>query len=162
LIVDKMNKVTMYVRSEFGMGIRKIEAREATVDVKPYAQYARGIFVEFKRARERRARWFVQAYGPSLVILDGWGHPDPDGMWDESTRSSVGEVETVRGRYAACDPRWQGDFDAKLAAYLEEKGNAILLYDFRRHSPGCAGMISSCDCFSCEVESGVNEWERAS
>ena len=163
--MDKMDrKVTMYVRSELGMGIRKIEAKTATVDVRPYAQYARGIFVTFRRARERRDRSFVQAYGPSLVILEGWGHPDPDGMFLPGEATGEPGVTVSRGRYSACDPRWQSDFDARLDAYLETKDRArILLHDFRRHAPGCSGYPSSCPCLSCESEMDAHGgWERAS
>ena len=145
-----MEKVTLYVRSEFGMGVRKIEATKCEVEVKPYAQYERGIFVTLLPKRMRKMRSFVQAYGPSLVILEGWGHPDPDGMWDPATKRSDGEVETQQARYSACDPRWQADFDAKLDAYLREKDFRPLLHDFRKHQPGCRGMVGACPCFSCE------------
>lgn len=143
-----MDKATMYVRSEFGMGVKKVEVTRLTVEVKPYAQYERGIHATFLPKRMRKLRGLTQAYGPSLVVLEGWGHPDPDGMWDPATLKSDGEVTTQRARYSACDPRWQSDFDAMLEGYVERSG-AKVLYDFRKHEPGCRGMIGTCSCFSC-------------
>ena len=91
-------------------------------------------------------RGFVQAYGPSLVVLEGWGHLNPDGMWVEER--VMGDVTTSESRYSSCDPRWQSDFDSKLEAYLADKPATVVLHDFRKHQPGCRGMISSCPCCS--------------
>ncbi len=129
--------VTMYFRSEMGFGMVKIEAKSCTIEVKPHAQYAAGIYVEFIPKGKRKARCFVQAYSPSLVVLDGWGHPDPESPWEPVVERGNG-VSVQVGRYSACDPRWQGDFDAKLSAYLEASG-ATMLHDFRGHQPGVRG-----------------------
>lgn len=113
-----MGKVTMYFGSDFGMGIVKIEATRCDVEIKPYAQYAAGVFVEFVPKGKRKPRAFVQGYKPSLVVLEGWGHPDPESPWEPAVERGNG-VSVQQSRYSACDPRWQGDFDAKLGAYLE-------------------------------------------
>jgi hypothetical protein len=127
-------KVTMYFNSSLGLGITKIEATRCEIEIKPYAQYAAGVFVEFVPKGKRKAREFVQAYSPSLVVLDGWGHPDPESPWESEVDRGNGVAVSV-GRYSACDPRWQGDFDAKLSAYLEAS-SATMLHDFRGHQPG--------------------------
>jgi hypothetical protein len=129
----RMGKVTMYFQGGFGMA--KVEASRAKIEVKPHAQYARGIYVDFLPKRARRERSFVQAYRPSLVVLEGWGHPDPDSAFLPAKPGGEPGVTVSEGRYSACDPRWQSDFDAKLAAYLEASG-AKVLHDFRGHEPG--------------------------
>lgn len=115
----------MYVRSEFGMGVKRIEATLHDVGVRQYAQYERGVYARFTPKRKRKERHLVQAYGPSLVILEGWGHPEPDGMFLPAEPSKVNpeDVMVSRGRYSACDPRWQSDIftnstDPTVAATL--------------------------------------------
>lgn len=117
------------------MGVAKMEAREASTEVRPFAQYARGVFCKFKRARERNPRGFVQSFQPSLLILEGWGHPAPDGIFPEETTRTEGGVTTQRGRYSACDPRWRSDFNGQIDAYIAQTGTKVLA-DFRGHDPG--------------------------
>lgn len=140
-----MDKVTVYVRSEFGMGVNRIEATRLSVEVRPYAQYPAGIKVTLLPKRMRKQRGFTQAYGPSLVVLEGWGHPEPDGMWDPASEKTEGDVTTSRARYSACDPRWQSDFDMKIDAYIAS--GATVLYDFRKHNPHQREEL--CSCVSC-------------
>lgn len=146
-----MEKVTLYYQGGFGMV--KVEATRFKVEVRPHAQYERGVYVEMVPKGKRRAREFVQAYSPSLIVLEGWGHPDPDSAFLPPEPGKTDGVEVSHGRYSSCDPRWMSDFGSKLAAYLEEKGSKILLHDFRGHQPGSRGMSGSpCTCFSCECE----------
>ncbi len=125
-------KVTMYLNSEFGMGVVKIEATRFEVEVRPFAQYPSGVYVEFLPKGKRKMRTLVQGYKPSLLVLDGWGHPDPDSAFMPPVERGNG-VSVQHGRYSACDPRWQGDFDAKMSAYLETP-NVYVLHDFRGHN----------------------------
>lgn len=141
-------KVTMYFRSEFGMGVSRVEANLHEVSVRPFAQYERGVYVHFTPKHKRHERSLVQAYAPSLVVLEGWGHPEPDGMFLPPESSDNAEVVVSRGRYSACDPRWQSDFDLKLAAHVEST-RAKVLYDFRGHEPGCRGWSDTCPCKGC-------------
>lgn len=104
--METMGKVTMYLRSEFGMGVVKVEAKTCELEVKPYAQYERGIYVKFLKPRQRKTRSLVQASYPSLVILDGWGHPDPDGMFLPEQPGETEGVTVRHGRYSAFDERW--------------------------------------------------------
>ena len=150
-----MDKVTLYFHGGFGMS--KIEATRLKVEVREHAQYARGVYVEFLPKRARKLRGFVQAYGPSLVVLEGWGHPDPDDAFLPEEPGQAEDVTIRRGRYSMCDPRWESDFSKKLSAYLDEKGSEILLHDFRGHEPGSRGMTSPpCTCHSCACEYDAN------
>lgn len=123
-------KVTMYFQGM--LGVSKVEATTCAVEVKPYAQYTRSVHVEFVPRGKRKARSFVQSYKPSLLVLEGWNHPDPDSMFLPA--EDHGDVMVAHGRYSACDPRWQGDFDTKIAAYLE-RSSAKVVHDFRGHDP---------------------------
>ena len=126
------NKVTIYCRSEFGMGICKIEARLVEHGTRPCAQYASVPFVTYRPKRARKDRQILQATRrPSLLIVKGWNAPDPDSMWDESTRTEGNGVSSVRGRYSACDPRWQADFDAMMA-----RQDVEIVADYRGHEVG--------------------------
>ncbi len=121
--------VTLYFGGLLGMS--KVEAKSCEIEVKPFAQYERGIYVKYVPKGKRKAREFVQSYRPSLVVLEGWGHPEPDSMFLPSTDGGV----TAHGRYSACDPRWEKDLAAKLAEHSEKTG-AKVLHDFRGHEPG--------------------------
>jgi hypothetical protein len=52
------------------------------------------------------------------MVVDGWGHPEPDGLFLPATRSETG-CEVARGRYRSCDPSWVGDFLASAGAELK-------------------------------------------
>lgn len=116
----------MYVKGEFLGNIIKIEATEATIEIKPYAQYPNAVHVTFRKPRQRKDRGFVQSYRPSLLVLDGWGHPDPASPWKPISEGCS------ESKYMSCDERWQSDFDAAIEAYIETTGTLVLA-DFRNH-----------------------------
>lgn len=112
-------------------GIKRVEVRGWRAVVAPYAQHPAAVEVVFVPRGGRVERSFVQTYAPSLVVVDGWGGPEPDGVYDDATtRVSASGASTTRGRYRSSDPRWQSDFDAKLAA-----SGARILADYRRGGP---------------------------
>lgn len=129
----KPGPVTIYARSELGMGVRKTEARSFGYLVGPYAQYPSAVAFHFIGKGQRKVRGTVQTSGPSLLVLEGHGHPDPDKGFIELP-SSTPEVSASRSRYMSCDPRWQSDFDAMIGAYLASSG-AKVVCDFREHNP---------------------------
>lgn len=115
-------KVTLYVRAMFG--VTKIEATKVTIEIKPYAQYPEAVWVRFLPKGKRKLRETVQSYKPSLVVLEGWGHPD----FTEMFHKVDGGFMT---RYASCDPRWETEFDEQLAQYLAKMQNVQVLADYR-------------------------------
>lgn len=149
-------KCTVYVRSEFGMGVKKIEAKVASVEVRPHAQYERGLYLELLPKGKRKMRCLTQAYGPSLLVLEGWDHPEPEGMFNpEAVAAGLAAVAEgadafgVQARYSACDPAWQADFDEMIDAYLATKPG-VRRADFRKHSPGSRGCATpTCSCQGC-------------
>lgn len=132
-----MDRVTIYFRGGLG-AISRVECRTAEVRVRGWAQYPAAVECRFVPKGARKERGFVQSYRPSLLVLDGWGHPEPDGMFDESQaevrQTRAGTVTSVMARYSACSDGWQRDFDAMVADYLERSG-ARVLADFRGHDP---------------------------
>ena len=127
-------KATLYYTSDMGMGIRKVEVTSITVTLEPYAQYRSAVAIDFVPNGKRKVSRFVETSHPSALVLDGWGHPNPDGMWDESTRRINGGVGSVEGRYSGFDPRWQSDFDAMIAKYVAANPGVVVLADYRRHN----------------------------
>lgn len=114
-------KVTMYYQGDFGR-MRKVEAKECAVFEGGFAQHEQAWRCEFKKPRQKQARELLQ-YGQhhrTLVILEGWGHPDPDSGWLPA------EGRMQQAKYRSCDPRWTGDFRQMLAGYLEESGAKVV------------------------------------
>jgi hypothetical protein len=127
--------VTLYTRGDsmaMTSELRKIECRTLTIEVGPYAQHENGITVRFLQKGKRNERQFSQSYRADVVVLDGHGHMEPDGAFLPENISATPSVVVQRGRYMSCDPRWQGDFDAKLAAYLDAS-KATVAADLRGH-----------------------------
>lgn len=123
-IVAKLNRGTLYVRSEFLGNYVAIEAKDIEVAFRPYAQYASAIEVRFTPKGARKPRGFIQDYSPSLVVLDGWGHFSPASAYDGTSTS----------RHLCHSEGWSKDFAGELAAYLERSG-AKIAADFRGHNP---------------------------
>lgn len=126
----KAEKVTIYRAGGVMGNVTKVEARSVDVERVPYAQYRNAIKLQFVPKGARKARGVVETYRSSLLVLEGWGHPDPAGIFDESTAETVDGVTTVRGSYRAFDDAWARDFDAKIRAHLEATG-ARVLWDTR-------------------------------
>jgi hypothetical protein len=128
--------VTLYAPlSVMGTNIVKVECRSLRIEVRPHAQFAAAVHVYFVPKGSRRERFHVETSRPAVVVLDGYKQMDPDGVYDPALTTTTGDVTVMRSRYLSCDPRWQGDFDAKLAAYVAE-GKGKIVADFRGHDPG--------------------------
>lgn len=125
-------RATIYKKG--GLGMVKVEVSQVSTELTPYAQYQAAVRVRYTAKGKRTEVGYVDTYQPTTLVLDGWGHPAPDSIWDEATRRVDDQgTGTVRGRYTACDPRWQKDFDRMIAAYIARTG-AKVLRDFRGHN----------------------------
>lgn len=116
-------RVTVYF--DGGLGYAKIEASAFCHSVGPYAQYKAAVTLRMVRKGERKVRGTVYT-SPTFVILDGWGHPDPDGAWTD-----VSATESV-GRHAGFAPEWTAEFSAKIDAYVAS-GRGKVVCDYRGH-----------------------------
>ena len=126
-------KATIYKAGGF-MGISKLEVREGSIEMKPYAQYPEAAWVRFKAPRARVLRGFTvtpdhDGSGIFLLVLGGWDHPEPDSMFGEAKTSEAG-LEFREGRYSMCDPRWQSDFNTMIDPFLVDQAVTVL-YDGR-------------------------------
>jgi len=132
----RAKKATIYVETEgICLGnIRKIEVSEVEVLRKSWAQYPSAVQCRYKQPRQRKWRGYTEGYRPYLVVLEGWGHPDPDSPWVTVSESS--DVTVQKSRHSACSGEWGIDFDQKLAAYLEANPGVKVLGDYR-HTTGC-------------------------
>lgn len=132
-------KATIYFRGELMGNVHKMEVRSFGVKTGAYAQYTSAITCKFVKKGGRSVLGFVQTFQPSLLILEGWGHPDPAGIWgDEKTANGV---TTRAGRHSACSPEWAKEFDSMIAEHI--KGGAKVLHDFRGHNPhGAVSTLS--------------------
>jgi len=93
-------KVTIYFKAVLGIG-----KKEGIV------QYASKHRVQFMAKGARtRASVIDSYYSPFFLVVAGWGHPEPDSMWDPAKTSTSGGVTTQHGRYTSTDPRWVDDF----------------------------------------------------
>jgi hypothetical protein len=91
------------------------------------------IYVEYVSRGARKQRAAIQRSHPSLVIVEGWGHPDSPGGWvvDED-RSAPGQWQAFRGRWDMFAPEWLDEFDEFLRQYLGANPNVRILADFRQ------------------------------
>jgi hypothetical protein len=122
-------KATLYTRNGFG-AITRIEVKQASIEIRQYAQYNHAVECRFRKPRQRVDRGFVQTFQPDLLVLDGWGHPAPGAAFESVSESA--DCSVSRARYSACDPRWARDFNAQIDAYLARSG-ARVVADYRGH-----------------------------
>jgi len=124
-------KVTLYFSGDMGLAVHKVEARAFFFQIGQYAQYPSAVEVAWIAKGQRLPRQTVQTYKPSMLILEGWGHPDPASMWGEESAS--GGVVTRAARFSACSSEWQSEFDTMIAAHIEASGAKVVV-DFRGHN----------------------------
>lgn len=131
-----LKNVTLYTKGDpmcINLGnTRKIECRTLTIEIGPYAQHENAVKLTWIAKGQRREREMVQTTFANAVVLAGHGHLDPDGAFLPERPGATPGVTVTQSRYRSCDSRWQGDFSAKLAAYLEATGAKVEV-DYRNH-----------------------------
>lgn len=126
-------RATMYLRSEFLGNIVRVEVSSLEVTRGAYAQYDNAIKATFVKKGCRNRSGLTQTSFPSLVILEGWNHPEPPKAFG-AARDAGNGTQVSRSTYSSCDPRWQSDFDALLADHVAKTG-AKILGDYRKNNP---------------------------
>lgn len=123
-----LDKATLVLNSEFGMGHIVIHVRDLIVEVEPYAQYRNAIKCAFvpKGKRNRRDMW--QTYAPSLVVLDGHVEIAKSEMFGPAETTSSG-VTIQRGRASSFDPLWGREADDAVSAAVSK--GARIVADYR-------------------------------
>lgn len=97
-------KVTIYSKSPLG-SISKVEGVLTGVDYNGV-----GGQVSFLPKGGRRERGLMTYYSPFILVVEGWGKPDPDSGYLPAEPSTNPNVSVSRGRYRSQDPRWISDF----------------------------------------------------
>lgn len=116
--VEQTTKVfkdaTVYYQGEMGMGVRPIVCKSVTITTGvKYAQYNDAIRVQFLEKGKRKERAFMLTYRPWLRIVATKDAISPDASLVPVSANA--SVSVSRSRYMSCDPRWQTDFENKLA-----------------------------------------------
>ena len=117
-------KVTIYTRSEFIGNIVRIEAKLIEHGRRQYAQYENAPFVKYVPKGKRNPRGLQGSFQPYILILEGWGHPEPASWLGDADDAGMSS-----SRYASHDDRWQSDFDAIINPHIE--GGAVVVADYR-------------------------------
>lgn len=121
-------KATIYTTDGFGC-VTKIEVRGGSVEIGPYAQYREALKVRYVPKGARKTRGFVKDYKPYVVVLEGHGHPTPNGMFDNGKRETTNGVTAVQSQYHAFDSRWVNDWEATLRSYLNDNPETQVVFD---------------------------------
>jgi hypothetical protein len=133
----KATKVTLYIQLQGLLGnIIKIQAREFEVLRRQWAQYPGAVVARWKAPRKRQWSSYSEGYKPYLVVLKGWGHPDPCSPW-----KTIGE-NVQQAHHSPFSDGWNNDFDEWLEDYLASNPKTRILGDYR-HTKGCSGYDST-------------------
>lgn len=137
-IVDRRNSTLdaaecTYYRIE-AFGAKRVECKWLRVRVQSYAQYPRALRVEYLPKGKRKALGFMETLHPSLLVLRGYGHPEPGNAFtpERVEAHPGGFVRTSMTRHSCYAPEWRIEFNATMAPYLEEHPGHVLA-DYRGH-----------------------------
>lgn len=124
-------KATFYRPSEFGMGYVKTELWLKEVGFMKYAQYNNAPYVVGTPKRKRTAYRWIKGYDPKMIVLEGWGHPDPPSGFTNPVVDPVTGWDVKRSKHLCFDEAYDVEFDEELDSYLRE--NAVqVLFDTRK------------------------------
>jgi hypothetical protein len=122
-------KVTIYVKGYFG--VTKQEATLFEHGRQKYAQYENAPFVVYKKKRARKKLKTVQTFRPFLLIVEGWGQPEPPSAFSPmEPGETAGIVGVQRSKYSSCDSRYETDFNATINPLIES-GKVKVVGDYR-------------------------------
>ena len=125
---NKENQITVYWTGEFFGSVIKKEGTLIEHGTRKYAQYNNAPFVKMIPARKRNGVMIAKEYNPFILVLEGVGHPEPEGMWKSS--QPVNGVTVTESRYSSFDDRWVTDFDKMIDAYVAENKVKVIA-DYR-------------------------------
>lgn len=124
---------TLYIQSKLG-NIYKVEAREVEVLRRQFDKWPSAVDCHFKAPNKKNWHRYRQGYRPYLVILDGWGHPNPPPEWIDIKEDS--ECSVSQTRHSSCSEQWIANFDVWLSNYLKNNPSVKVLGDYR-YTTGC-------------------------
>jgi hypothetical protein len=112
-------KVTIYSTSDFMGNVVKTEATLISISKKDYAQYKDCPQVTFLPKGKRKGGYCLRAtYDPYLLVIEGWGHPEPADLFNEGVKSETG-LTVKHSRYMSFDKGYKTDFDQVINEHLK-------------------------------------------
>lgn len=79
-------KATLYVRQSIYSGFATIEAKNVSHGVVAHGECDAAVSVLFTPRHSRKPRTHIEVNDPSLVILDGWGHPKFENLVEDAAK----------------------------------------------------------------------------
>ena len=122
-------KATLYTTTESFGNVVKREITLLTHGFQKYAQYDKAPFVEYIPKGKRKPVKITKGYKPTILILSGHGHPEPEDLY-VVVDNSEGHVTVSKTKYFSFDERLVTDFDATIDVYIES-GKGTVLADYR-------------------------------
>ncbi len=113
-------------------GYDRIEVSDVSWGFEKYAQFLNAARVQYTK-RGKRKRQTAMVTTIPMVILNGWGHPDPPPKYGPPQKISE-HASSQTTRRPGGDPEWANEFNAFLYGYLAGS-KATVLIDFRKHDP---------------------------
>jgi hypothetical protein len=121
-------KITIYRKSEYGMGYHSFEASAYFAQSRPYAQHRNAFEVFFIPKGAQKMRHFYETTSPSTLILEGWGHPTGKELVQTMTTPiDNGSIVTSKSRHLSFSPEWDKEFKDALDPYIKSKKPKIIL-----------------------------------
>lgn len=112
-------KATLYVRDDLFGTVRRVEVRKLKIEIKPYAQHPEAVWVTFVPKGARKERQVISSHRHYVVVMEGHGHPEPNGLFTRGTQVS----DCMRkAQYNGFDARWVGDWINTLTDYVCRTG----------------------------------------
>ena len=125
-------KGTIYDLDPF-FGYRRAEGRDISHGTWSVAQFRNAVFVRFTPRGKRKQTSVGSTSHPSIVVLEGWGHPDLGRAVESEEFTADGRRYPVeRPKYIAGSGEWEELFSSQLDQYVRQTGVRILV-DYRGH-----------------------------
>lgn len=115
-----INKATIYYQTDFGFGVSKREVKNLEIKEGKYAQYDKALHFRYVPKGKRKLRGFVKTDNDFVVVLEGWGHPEPTDGFAKEKESETG-ITTQSSRHTCFSPEYIKEFKALIIPYLESK-----------------------------------------
>lgn len=128
-------RFTLYMLGGMGLAIQRIEVKHLELTMRKFAQYESAVSVKVIPRGARKVRGFVQDSRPTLVVLEGWDHIKPDGMWSKTVTDTAADGVARETTRSCFDPSIETDFAAQLTAYLAANTGVKVVADYRGHNP---------------------------
>lgn len=120
-----MQKVTLYTVNDLFGNVVKREIKMTSLEYKNYAQYENLLHVQgIPKGKRKEYLWRSQGRHAFFIVVEGWGHPEPDSMFGES-RVENG-LTFSESRYLSHSPEYLKDF---MKAHWDGLRNFVIKYD---------------------------------